>query len=224
MHTTAGAGTWAFCGVLCCPVAGSFDRLTSTGPRTHHRLWPRLPQGHRLLRARRQPLLSRRATGWRAEYRRELPTSKTAPLADVCAVDHSADGRAAAGPAGVAGRRRWAPREPGEARRGQAWRAHPVPAAPSRPQPAFRNTRGTTAVSSADSRWGAVRFGCSGSGLDTIAARQCSSPHFGSWQRGSRQYGRQQEPAISSSRSRCPYRLGFDGCCRASCQKEQPGR
>ena len=24
-----------FCGVLCCPVAGSFDRLTSTEPRTH---------------------------------------------------------------------------------------------------------------------------------------------------------------------------------------------
>ena len=72
MHTTAGAGTWAFCGVLCCPVAGSFDRLTSTGPRTHHRLWPRLPQGHRLLRARRQPLLTRGATGLRAEIQRAV--------------------------------------------------------------------------------------------------------------------------------------------------------
>jgi hypothetical protein len=95
------------------------------------------PSGHRLLRSRRQPLLSRGATGWRAEYRRELATSKRAPLAsqtDVCAVDHSADGRAAAGPAGVAGRRCWAPREPGGARRGQAWRAHPVPAAPSQPR------------------------------------------------------------------------------------------
>ena len=46
----------------------------------------------------------------------------------------SADGRAAAGPAGVAGRRRWAPPEPGEARRGQAWRAYPVPAAVTRPR------------------------------------------------------------------------------------------
>ena len=71
----AGAYTWAFCGVLWHPVAGSFRRLASTGPRTHPQLWPRLPQGHRLLRARRQPPLTLGATGLRAEIHRELSTS-----------------------------------------------------------------------------------------------------------------------------------------------------
>ena len=72
---TAGAYTCAFCGVLWYPVEGSFRRLTSTPPRTHLRLWPRLPQGDRLLRARRQPPLTLGATGLRAEIHRELSTS-----------------------------------------------------------------------------------------------------------------------------------------------------
>ena len=103
-QTTAGAGTWAIWGVLCCPVAGTFHRLTSTGPRTHPRLWPSpRPSTSASEAARRLPLLSRGATGLRVEIHIELPTSRRAPLESE--TDHSCSQRRRAGCSRACGRR-----------------------------------------------------------------------------------------------------------------------
>jgi hypothetical protein len=99
-----GAEKWDICGELCCPAAGSFHRLTSTGPRTHPRLWPSpRPSTSASEAARRLPLLSRGATGLRVEIHIELPTSRRAPLESE--TDHSCSQRRRAGCSRACGRR-----------------------------------------------------------------------------------------------------------------------
>ena len=79
-------------------------RITSTGPRTHPRRWPTpRPPTAASKAARRLPLLSRGATGLRAEIHRELSTSRRAPPASE--TDHSCSQRRRAGCGRACGRR-----------------------------------------------------------------------------------------------------------------------